>query len=166
MAAPVRADVLDGTSAPRDRMGRALRSQSRSQRDRRPRRTARVRSAFVQRPRRDAILRGRGGPRRTDSDWQVRRARRHRTIPRSLRSGPPSLRGAPHLIATSAIDTYANRLQILVEEWPDSPVDLLALSVSRYTDMVATFYGYQPGTRNEGCQVGTRTEGYHLVAAD
>src|SRR6266851_7282731 len=32
--------------------------------------------------------------------------------------------------------------------------------------MVDAFYGYQPGTWNEGRQVGSRKEGHHLVTSD
>ena len=97
LAANVRADVLDGASAPRHRMGWPVRSQSRPQRDRRPRRPSRLRGALLQRPRRDAILRRRPGPRRPNRSRQVQHLRRDRSVARPLRSQRTSLGGAPYL---------------------------------------------------------------------
>src|SRR5262245_39636973 len=97
MAPTVRADELHGTTSARHGMGGALRSESRPQRDSRPGRKSGLRSAFVQRKGRDAVVWGGAGARCPERRRQVRPARRVSTLARAVRARGSGVRGAAYL---------------------------------------------------------------------
>ena len=97
LASDVRADELLRAPSPYNRMGWAVRSQSRPQRDTRTGGAAYRRGSFIQRTRRDAIVRRRPGVGRVGRRWPLQPIRRLGAVARAVRARRAGHRGVAHL---------------------------------------------------------------------